>query len=63
MSKSNDGSGCGCGCFGCLGVIAFGFIIWALCFGITIDGVHHTIGCSTGSGVEVSHESRDGGTP
>lgn len=54
--RSGGDSGSGCGCFGCLGFIAFCFVVWSLIFGITIDGTHHDIGCSTERGVEVRHD-------
>lgn len=49
MSGNGNYSGCG----GCLGVILLVFVLWALIFGVTIGGRHHSIGCSVTNGVEV----------
>ncbi len=54
MSKTTEvhvNSGSGCGCFGLvLGVLA----LWALIFGVTVNGKHYGIsGCSVDSGVKI----------
>jgi len=41
----------GTGCFGCLTIIAFFIIVWALIFGVTVGGHHYGISCSTADGV------------
>jgi hypothetical protein len=53
MSKtSSSGSGGGgCGCFSAILVIV---ALWALCFGVTIDGKHYGLsGCDTQKGVVI----------
>lgn len=47
--SSSSGGGCGC-----LGIITFVFIIWALLFGVTVDGTHYDVGCGCDNGVEVN---------
>lgn len=42
----------GCGCFGCLSFILFVFVVWALIYGVTIEGQHYGVSCSTEHGVE-----------
>lgn len=49
MSQQQQTAG-GCGC---LSITVFGLLIWALVFGVTWGGVHHTIECSCSRGVEV----------
>jgi hypothetical protein len=56
MSDNDTGqhtgsSGGGCGC---LSIILFVMLVWALVFGVTIDGRHYGISCSMARGVEVS---------
>jgi hypothetical protein len=46
-------SGGGASCSGCLAVILFIILIWALVFGVTIGGKHYGISCSCAKGVEV----------
>lgn len=47
-SKKKVGDGCGC-----LGIVFFGIVMWALLFGVTVGDRHYGIGCSTDRGVEV----------
>lgn len=50
MAKSNSSGGG----FGCVSVIAAGIFIWALVFGVTIDGKHYGLsGCDTSKGVTI----------
>lgn len=58
--KDNGGCGCSLGCTGCLGVIVFVFVMWALIFGFTVGGQHYGITCSFEHGVEVR---TDGSSP
>ena len=64
---SDDGKssakGSGGGCLGCIGLLAAFYFIWALIFGITWDGVHHAIQCSSERGVEFVHDPADGAMP
>lgn len=41
------------GCSGCLFWIVAILALWALFFGVTVDGKHYGISCSTERGVEV----------
>ena len=41
------------GCGGCLSLIIFVIIIWALLFGVTINGKHYGLSCSGDKGIEV----------
>ena len=51
-TKSND-SGGGSGC-GCITLPVFCIILWAILFGVTVDGKHYGIsGCSCDRGVVV----------
>ena len=52
MSKESEASVTGCG--GCLSIIVFAIVAWALIFGVTIGGVHHDMSCSCKRGVEVT---------
>lgn len=47
-SGSSDGGG-----LGCLWTIFVFVTIWAVCFGVTIDGHHYGIDLSCAKGVEV----------
>jgi hypothetical protein len=66
MSEEGKGrhaaSSAGGGGLGCLGSIAVFFVLWALIFGITVDGRHYEVdctGCTCDQGVVV-HADRDG---
>jgi hypothetical protein len=48
VAKNGDDGGCGC-----LGFIAFLIVLWALVFGVTIDGKHYGLSCSVAQGVEI----------
>jgi len=37
---------------GCLASILLALVVWALVFGVTVDGKHWTISCSGSKGVE-----------
>jgi hypothetical protein len=52
--SSNDGGG-----FGCLGIIVGVIVIWALVFGVTVDGNHYGLSCSCNDGVTVEKEHSD----
>ena len=43
----------GGGCFGCLGIIAFFIVMWALIFGVTLGGRHYGLSCSMEHGVTI----------
>lgn len=47
---SSDNSGCGCGC---IGLVLWIVLIWALLFGVTYDGRHYLLDCSCDHGVQV----------
>lgn len=49
--SSNSTVNCGCGCFSTIISI---LIIWALIFGITIDGKYYGVSCSCSKGVDIS---------
>lgn len=53
MGEQHSVSVSGGGCFGCLGTIAFFMVVWALIFGVTIGGVHHSLSCSKDKGVAI----------
>lgn len=38
---------------GCFGFVVFCAVLWALCFGVTVGGVHYGTRCSEARGVEV----------
>ena len=38
---------------GCLGLVVSVLLLWALVFGVTWHGRHHSLGCSCERGVEV----------
>lgn len=42
------GGGCGC-----LSLVLFILFMWALCFGVTWNGVHHDLSCSCDKGVQL----------
>lgn len=42
-----------CSCGGCIGLVVTILIVWALIFGVTIDGKHHGITCTSDKGVVV----------
>jgi hypothetical protein len=49
MSKKTGGSGCGC-----ISLIATCLFVWALIFGVTIDGKHYGMnGCDSDKGVVI----------
>ncbi len=48
MSETSSGGGCGC-----IGLVLFGLLFWALMFGVTVDGEHYLIDCSCDNGVQV----------
>ena len=51
MSEDSGENG---GCLGCLSVIVLIFAVWALVFGVTINGKHYGISsCSCERGVEI----------
>ncbi len=53
MSDRSENSSSGCGC-GCVGIIFGVLFIWALLFGVTINGTHYGLsGCSQSRGVEI----------
>ena len=43
--SSNGGS--------CLGCVLFIFVMWAVLFGVTWNGIHYGIECSSEHGVEI----------
>ena len=45
----------GCGLWGCLSTVVVITVLWAIFFGVTIDGKHYGISCSTERGVEFMH--------
>lgn len=45
---SNEDSGCGC-----VGTLIGLIIVWAFCFGVTVNGHHYGFDLSCGKGVEV----------
>lgn len=51
MNDKTTASGGGCG--GCLVVILFLLVAWALMFGVTADGRHYDLDCSCDHGVQV----------
>ena len=59
MSENKSGSGGGGGC-GCLGIIVFCLLVWALVFGVTVDGRHYGIGCTCAEGVTVTGDTDAG---
>lgn len=38
---------------GCLSLIVFVIVLWAMIFGVTWNGKHHDINCSTERGVGI----------
>lgn len=54
-ASGNGGGGCGC-----LGILVFCLLVWALAFGVTVGGRHYGIGCTCADGVAITEE---GGTP
>ena len=42
-----------CSLGGCLTVIVVCIALWALVFGVTVDGKHHGLSCSSEDGVKV----------
>lgn len=54
MSDDNDGCGCGCGCSlaTVISLILAGLLLWALVFGVTVDGRHYMLGLSCDRGIE-----------
>ena len=57
MSKrSADNSGGGCGCISLVAGVLF---VWALLFGVTIDGRHYGLsGCSSADGLQIDRGSK-----
>lgn len=49
MTDSSSGGG-GCGC---LSIVLFVILMWALCFGVTVGGHHYGFDMSCEKGVEV----------
>lgn len=50
-TKSNDSGGSGCGC---ITLPVFCILLWAILFGVTVNGKHYGIsGCSYDHGVVV----------
>lgn len=45
--------GCSVPGVGCLTMIVMFIVIWGLLFGVTVNGKHHGISCSTEKGVVV----------
>jgi hypothetical protein len=43
----------GCGCWGLVSFLLFVIVVWALLFGVTLDGRHYGLSCSTERGVEL----------
>lgn len=56
MTSSNSGSSGGGGC-GCFSSVLFLLLMWALLFGVSVDGKHYGIGCSCDDGVSVDFDS------
>lgn len=53
MSKKSSG-GTGCAGIGCLGPTLGILLLWALLFGVTVNGQHYGLsGCSRDSGLEI----------
>lgn len=48
VSSENSSGGCGC-----IGLILWCILIWALLFGVTVDGQHYLLDCSCDRGVQV----------
>jgi hypothetical protein len=53
MSDNKKSVGCSISCLGCLSVIFFGIVMWALLFGVTVGGQHYGLGFSCDRGVVV----------
>lgn len=53
MVAENDVAEVKIGCRGCLMVILFFFVLWGLIFGVTWNGQHHGISCTTDRGVVI----------
>lgn len=43
----------GCGCWGIVSFVLFLIVLWALVFGVEIDGRRYGVSCSTDRGVVV----------
>jgi len=54
--KGDKGDSGGDGDGGCLATILLALVVWALAFGITVDGKHWKVSCSEEKGVEVKSE-------
>jgi hypothetical protein len=52
MSEGTSSGSSGGGC-GCLSIIVFFLLMWALIFGVTFEGKHYAIGCGCDEGVSV----------
>jgi hypothetical protein len=54
--RSADNSGGGCGCISLVAGVLF---VWALLFGVTIDGRHYGLsGCSSADGLQIDRGSK-----
>jgi hypothetical protein len=51
MSEASNG--CSVSCFGCLTFLLFIFFIWAIFFGVTINGTHYGISCDRHRGINI----------
>lgn len=54
MSSETEMKSGGCG--GCLSIVLFLFLIWALLFGVTVGGIHYSISCDGMSGVNIKSD-------
>jgi hypothetical protein len=52
-TKTSVEVGGGSGCGGCLSVILFVLVLWALLFGVTLDGKHYGLDLSCNDGVTI----------
>lgn len=48
----------GDGLLGCLGIIIFFIVLWAVFFGVTVGGRHYQMSCSCQDGVRFDREDR-----
>lgn len=46
------------GCGGCLGLVLFVFVVWAMLFGVTWGGIHYQTSCSCDDGVQIIETQR-----
>lgn len=61
MSKQVEVNGGGC--LGCVGFILGCIALWAIVFGVTIDGKHHEMSCSCKKGVELQSATKATSAP